>query len=187
MSTCQIEKAECRKQAKQSPITAVQRFRMGEAMSVALFSSSVWKKAHDIFCFYGAADEPATERILQTALQEGKRLYLPRCAPNGQMDIVRLHHLQDVSVGRYGLQEPTGNNCVPPSAIDLAILPCLAMDQTGARLGRGCGYYDRFLTQYTGISVALCAEKRLVDQLPCEAHDQKVHTIITELRTIYVA
>ncbi len=78
---------------------------------------------------------------------------------------------------RYGIPAPT-----EPwdGAIDLMLVPALAFDKSGARLGRGGGYYDRALAEHTGRSIGVIREAFVVEQLPTEPHDKKVDAIITE-------
>jgi len=86
-----------------------------------------------------------------------------------------------------GLWEPAeGARTLSPSAIDFALIPCVACDAEGFRLGRGGGYYDRFLKGGRFVKAALCRRALLQEKLPVEAHDEKVDWIITEAGIFYI-
>ena len=106
----------------------------------------------------------------------GKRLCVPRCLPgnDGRMELVEITSLNDLQPGRYGILEPCGGRTIAalePGA--LALIPCLAVDKQGVRLGRGAGYYDRFLTRFgqTGPKLLLCPEALVFPALPTDEWD----------------
>ena len=81
----------------------------------------------------------------------------------------------------YGMLEP-GPDCplIPPDQIDLVLVPGLAFDRSGGRLGRGGGYYDRWLAGFSGITAALCRDGLLMEAIPRLPHDLGVDLVITE-------
>lgn len=83
--------------------------------------------------------------------------------------------------GSFGILEPQGQ-AVPAGNIDLMILPALAVDKSGNRLGKGKGFYDRALKKFEGKSAAVIFETELLESVPCEAHDMRVSTVVTPLR-----
>lgn len=93
----------------------------------------------------------------------------------------------DLTEETFGIPEP-GAHCtaVPPDEIDLCLVPTLACDKTGARLGYGGGFYDRFLPQTSACRMALCAQARLLEQVPAEPHDIRCGCIITEQEVVQV-
>ena len=88
--------------------------------------------------------------------------------------------------GKYGILEPD-DNCpvVPPQELDLCIVPCLAADEAGNRLGYGGGYYDRYLPQTSAARMLLCAQARLFRKIPIGEHDASCDILITESQVIY--
>lgn len=90
------------------------------------------------------------------------------------MELVEITSLNDLQPGRYGILEPCGGRTIAalePGA--LALIPCLAVDKQGVRLGRGAGYYDRFLTRFgqTGPKLLLCPEALIFPALPADEWD----------------
>ena len=117
-----------------------------------------------------------TTAILQQALVSGKRLCVPRCLPgnDGRMELVEITSLNDLQPGRYGILEPCGGRTIAALELGaLALIPCLAVDKQGVRLGRGAGYYDRFLTRFgqTGPKLLLCPEALVFPALPTDEWD----------------
>jgi len=111
-----------------------------------------------------------------------KQWYLPRILPAGRMTF-HLHHPDRLSLHPYGMLEPDSDlPDVGIEAIELALVPGLAFDCSGWRLGYGGGFFDRFLAGYAGASLGVTYEALLVDQLPHQAHDVPVQYLVTEER-----
>ena len=87
--------------------------------------------------------------------------------------------------GPLGIYEPTGE-VVELASIGLMIVPALAVDEMGNRLGKGKGFYDRVLGSFKGLSVAVVFESEVIEAVPSEPHDQRVAMIATPLRTLVV-
>ena len=96
---------------------------------------------------------------------------------------------QDLKIGPRGVLEPDADRCkiVPMDKVDIAIIPGLAFDEKGGRIGTGKGYYDRLIPRLaiTTRKVALTFEEQIVQQVPMESHDKYVDIIITDKRIIY--
>lgn len=155
---------------------------IGAAMWQTLQAQPVWQSAESVFCFVGALHEPDTMPILQGALSAGKQLLVPRIAGPGQMQLVPLQSLEQLQPGAFGILEPgQALPAVPAgSGVQLAILPCLAAARSGARLGHGGGYYDRFLENYSGQRLILCPEALLAQSLPTGPLDEPAQAVLTE-------
>lgn len=148
---------------------AAQMPALGAAMARALTALPVWQSAPAVFCFAALPDEPDTCPALRAALGSGKQLYLPRVAGN-MMETVPVQSLDSLVPGVYGIPEPVGPaEPLPPGT--LALVPCLAMDESGVRLGRGGGYYDRLLAGFAGPRLVLCPAALVLPALPREAWD----------------
>ena len=145
---------------------------VGSAMAQHLFAAPAWRNARTVFCFVPLRDEPDTMPILRRALAEHKRLVVPRVTGEGSMELVALAALEDLQPRAYGILEPAGGTVLASLGQEaLALIPCLAADRNGVRLGRGGGYYDRFLGQYKGEKRLLCPEALLFDALPADPWD----------------
>ena len=154
---------------------------IGAAMWQTLQAQPAWQNAESVFCFVGALHEPDTMPILQGALSAGKQLLVPRIAGPGQMQLVPLQSLEQLQPGAFGILEPgQALPAVPAgSGVQLAVLPCLAAARSGARLGHGGGYYDRFLANYSGRRLILCPEALLAQSLPTGPLDEPAQAVLT--------
>lgn len=134
-----------------------------------------------LFCSMGA--EPDTAALLQALAGRGKRIALPRCLPCGEMETRLYTASVPLICHPYGMLEPgDGHLLIDAADIDLALVPALAYDCHGMRLGKGCGYYDRYLERFSGVTVGLCRDVLLQTVLPVEPHDLPVDMVLTETR-----
>ncbi|HLQ72437.1 MAG TPA: 5-formyltetrahydrofolate cyclo-ligase, partial [Bacillota bacterium] len=130
-----------------------------------------------------------TYNIIEKAWQQGKAVCVPKCYPKEQkMIFYRFQSFGELEVVYYNLKEPKPieANKVKKNDLDLIIVPGLLFDSSGYRIGFGGGYYDRFLTDYRGQTVALTSSQLLIDSIPKESHDMAVSHIITEKGIIHV-
>lgn len=152
-----------------------------------------WETAQEILLYLPVRGEVDTRALAETALREGRRLLAPRCretAP-GELDLGCLGCLAEAVPGRFGIPEPPADRCKPPEAFspDLIVVPGVAFDRQGTRLGFGGGYYDRLLARPRTARarvVGLCHDFQLVDRLPAEPWDRPMDAVITELATHWV-
>lgn len=184
-----MTKAEARAAAKArwNAFSPAELAQIGAQMAQRLFALPCWAQAGTVFCFVSTPAEPDTRPILRRALATGKRLVVPRARPGGAMELVVLASLARLAPGAYGIPEPVDGVVLPAAALgphSLAVVPCLAASRSGVRLGRGGGYYDRFLGQYNGSKVLLCPQALLFDALPQDAWDAPFapEEILTEHR-----
>jgi 5-formyltetrahydrofolate cyclo-ligase len=135
--------------------------------------------------------EVHTDSIIQKAYSYNKIVVLPAFDPqNYKMRLMKVDAFgQELIPGPRGVLEPDGSKCkvVPMDRIDIAILPGLAFDEKGGRIGLGTGYYDRLIPRLdiTTRKVALTFEEQIIPQVPMESHDKHVDIIITDKRIIY--
>lgn len=177
------EKSELRKALK---ALGTQRPQGSEAMTRLLLNTEAYKSAGTILAFYGVEPEPDTLPFIRQALEDGKTLCLPKTYGKGIMDARRITSLEDMVPGRYNIPEPKEDlDVISRDAIDLIIVPAVALDRRGYRLGHGAGYYDRYLEGYSGTTIALCFESRLLDRVPTDQYDLPVGSIVTETQHIH--
>lgn len=162
----------------------------GHGMDAALSALPCWQDAATVLAFAALPDEPDTAPMLRRALAEGKRLLLPRVLGPAEMDWVEITDLAQLVPGAFGIPEaPADLPAFDVSALGrdaLALVPCLAVSPEGVRLGRGKGYYDRFLAHYKGRRLVLCPEAALLEDLPWDAWDIRFSPaeILTEKGTL---
>ena len=146
-----------------------------------LFESDLWRDAGSVFCYYGTGAEPNTLPVIEKALSQGKRLALPKTEKGGGMKAMVIESMAELSPGTFGIPEPSYKTReLLPEETDLVIVPGAAFDHLGHRLGRGGGYYDRWLSGSFAVKVALTRERLIQELVPTEEHDIMVDYLITE-------
>jgi 5-formyltetrahydrofolate cyclo-ligase len=156
-----------------------------------LFEFANFLEAKIVLLYMNGPNEVDTQNILKKCLEFNKIVVLPafdhekyriKLRKIGNMDV-------DLKPGPQGVLEPDPSRCkiVPIQSIDIAIIPGIAFDEKGGRIGTGEGYYDRLIPKLsiTTRKVALAFENQIIQQVPMESHDKHVDIIITEERTIY--
>ena len=161
--------------AHRAALSPEERAAMDASITRAVLAQPEYQAARTVFCYVSVAPEPDTRAILADILSSGKTLLVPRCGKNGQMDAVAIQDLCQLISGAYGLPEPPPQlPAADPSTIDLALVPALAAGENGSRLGRGGGYYDRFLAGRGYPAWAICYVNQSV---PTEALDAPVDRV----------
>ena len=123
--------------------------------------------------------EPHFAHALDELLSQGKTILLPRVVSDTDMELRRYTGPQDLQPGAYHIMEPTGQLFTDYKQIDIAIIPGMAFDREGHRLGRGKGYYDRFLTLIPdAYKIGMCFPWQMADNVPCAPHDIKMDAVI---------
>lgn len=143
-----------------------------------VLQSEPFRRAQTVFLYVSMPLEVDTRMLLQKTWGAGKTVVLPRCGNAHTMAFYRADSEAALSAGSYGIMEPNaGCAAVHPQKDDLCIVPALAVDKCGTRLGFGGGYYDRFLKQTPLYTMALCYD--LYDSLPKEPWDIPMHSAVT--------
>lgn len=134
--------------------------------------------ARTIGIYLSFGSEPATDVFVLKAKTAGLVLAAPRTGPEYSMEFGLLEG--PTASSALGFLQPVGE-VVEPQEIDLIIAPALAVDEIGTRLGRGGGFFDRYLEEFQGPVAAVVYEKEFVPELPVEAHDRPVSFVVTEV------
>ncbi len=132
--------------------------------------------------------EVPTHELLRRLLAEGKHVCVPSFDPVGQRYICsELKHFDaDLVGGRLGILEPkhVALRPVHVDKVDVWLVPGLAFDEAGHRLGRGMGYFDQLLRDARGVKIALAYDFQVVKKVPTDGHDVDMDLIVTETRII---
>lgn len=177
---------------KRAALTLKQREHQDGLIADQLLHSRLWANARRIYSYLSFGNEVDTRRIINAGLEQGKTIALPRMAVTIQRPcglewyvIDSLDGLEKIS---FGLEEPVAD---PARKVEffvgaareesLVIVPSLVLDRQGYRLGYGGGFFDSFLGEFQGVSVGLCRDGFLLDELTCiEPHDIPVDYILSD-------
>lgn len=148
-----------------------------------LFSTPAWTNSKIIAITISRIPEVDTYGIIKKAWEDGKKVVVPKCHPKDRtMTFRNITAFDQLETVYYGLLEPIEKwtEEVKKDEIDLIIVPGLAFDQDGYRLGFGGGYYDRYLQDYKGKKIALAFTPQILPTIPIEKHDISVDAIVTD-------
>lgn len=179
-----IDKKEIRKKIKNMRLMLTEAEKTSAAAAVfeRLEKSAPFLMANHILLYHSLPDELSTHAFLEK-WGTTKRFYLPRV--NG-VDLEILPYEQSrLELGSFHIEEPTGDDLVDPSILELIVTPGVAFDRKGTRLGRGKGYYDRLLATTKATKIGVAYHFQMIDELPAEPYDVPVDMVITD-RDIYI-
>ena len=143
-----------------------------------------------VMIFLSFGSEINTDYIIERLWQQGKKVFVPLCKPETrEMDIFPLASFADVEPGYFGIREPKKDlhSPVAKEVIDLVVVPAVAFDRQGYRVGYGGGYYDRFMAGLPVPKIGLAFSCQLIAQAPVDEYDQAVQGIVTEEEYINTA
>ena len=161
---------------------------LSERIARRLFELDVYRGARVVHLYVGAIEgEVETRAIALETLRQGKRVACPRVERRPpRLDHYQVRSLADLRQGPRGLWEPDSERARPIAVgeIDVVLVPGIAFDRRGHRIGFGAGYYDRFLTRIEVPKVGLAYSLQIVEQVPFSPRDVPVDWIVTEAETI---
>lgn len=161
-----------------------ERASASESIFSRLEKMASFMMASRILMYHSLPDEVDTHAFLKKWAGR-KTFYLPRV--NGvNLDILP-YEASRLELGSFHIEEPTGDDTVDPSLIELIVVPAVAYDRKGNRLGRGKGFYDRLLANTDARKVGIAYEFQVVDHIETEAHDVPVDVVITESGIYHVS
>ena len=144
----------------------------------------IYHRCESVMFYLAMPDEVQTEQMIKDALRHGKQVCVPLLGEKyGEMTAAEITNMDELIIGKYGLKMPNSKTarCILPSSIQMIVVPAVAFDRNGNRLGLGAGYYDRFLTEAgNSVLIGMAWECQLADKLPDEEHDIKMQYIMTE-------
>jgi 5-formyltetrahydrofolate cyclo-ligase len=177
---------------QRAALSARSRHRFARTITERLRGLQRFRRAHRIAAYLAHKGEVDAQPCIELALGLGKRVYLPVLHPffHGRLRFCELRGNTVLTPNRYGIPEPSANTrCLPQqNRLDLVLVPLVAFDRLGYRLGMGGGYYDRsFATGHANhrirpLLIGLAYEFQYVDTLPHEAWDIRLDAVATEQR-----
>ncbi len=166
-------------------IPGEQRLSASARACALLSEQALWQRVRSVLFYAPLPGELDVWPLLNAALCSGKRVALPRYSPT--LDLYVPHEVCDpltqVQAARFGIREPV-EGCLQVSLnrLDLILVPGVAFDLHGRRLGRGTGYYDRLLSPFRGKTCGVAFDEQVVNELPVESHDVLLNCILTPTR-----
>ena len=193
MSATELREAKRRLRAavlgRRDAMSAGHRESSSAAILQEIIALPDYRRADAVMAYACFGSELQTEEFLRHALKDGKVLLLPRV--NREKKLLEVYEVQDTTrdlvAGTWGIREPAPDLCplADLGAVDFVLVPGVAFDPAGGRLGYGAGFYDGLLSGTLSPDAHLIAgafETQMVEKVPREGHDVPVHLVITEAR-----
>ena len=160
-----------------------------QIISNTLFNLREYKKSNFIFSFISFKDEVNTHGIIKESIHIGKRIGVPiTISETKKMEVSELMDFdKELTLGFYNILTPKDEfiRIVSPELVDLVLVPGVAFDRRGYRVGYGGGYYDRFLSKIDNvIKIGLCFEMQMIQEAPIDSYDIPVDFILNEKELI---
>lgn len=168
---------------KRLSFTPQQKSEYDEMIFQRLCGIYQYKNASVVLCYVSKSIEVDTIKFINQALSDGKRVAVPRCIDGTRkMNFYFINSLDDLEKGSFGVYEPKTDICTRLTDLSsgLCVVPGMAFDTCGYRLGYGKGYYDRFLSEFGGETVGICYSCCVKWNLPRGKFDKPVDILLTE-------
>lgn len=163
--------------AEIAKLSAVEKATLSSQIFSHIASLKEVEQASVIALFVSLPDEPQTTDLIEQLLLQDKRVVVPRIVG----DVMNFYDISEgVSKGAFGIMEPIATTPINPSEIDAMIVPGVAFTKQCARLGRGKGYYDKYLSHkdFRAYTIGVCYPCQVVEDLPSEPHDKVLDELI---------
>ena len=170
--------------ARLMTMTEAQRSALSSKACALLEQQDAWKTAKSVFFYAPLPEEIDVWPLVRDSLRAGKTVCLPRFdAATKRYMACQIQSVSDVISGRFGIREP-GSQCtaVPLNRLDLVLVPGVAFDSRGRRLGRGKGFYDHLLADASGTKCGVAFDEQVVTEIPVEPHDVSIDCMLTPTR-----
>jgi len=148
-----------------------------------LITLDIFKNSKKIHCYVSHGWEAKTHELIREIIKQKGFAVIP-FIENDRMQQSKITSFENLVPGKFGIPEPAEKIPVPIDQTDLAVIPGVAFDEKGNRIGRGKGYYDKFLKEFAGKKLALAYDFQIAKSIENEKHDVKMDYIITEERII---
>jgi 5-formyltetrahydrofolate cyclo-ligase len=168
-------------------IPAEERLAASARARARLQDQRLWKAAHSVLFYAPLPGELDVWPLLAEALSAGKEVALPRFVKEARAyEACQVHDLElDLQVGHFGIREPDrGCARLSSNRLDLVLVPGVAFDLQGRRLGRGKGYYDRLLKELDGTTCGVAFDEQVMEAIPTAPYDVSLDYVLTPTRWI---
>ncbi len=163
-------------------ITATERAAASARIGEQVRATGFWRAARTVLFYAPMPDEVDVWPLLAEARGQGKRVALPRFTTQARSyRAAQVNDLErDLVAGEFGIREPAAH-CpeLELAEVDLMLVPGLAFDATGRRLGRGKGFYDRWLAGFPGMTCGVALAEQMVEEIPVSGHDIPMRCVVT--------
>lgn len=178
--------------AKRAAQPDAERIALSRHIQERILTLPAISQAREVLLYAAVRGEVDTDMLRDALWERGVRVLLPRCRPHeaGCLDLHRVTCVDELAPGKYGIPEPDPAVCelIEAAQPEAVVVPGVAFDRTGARLGMGGGFYDRLLARMPeAAAIAPAFGFQLLDKVPSDTWDRRVHFIVTESETIEVA
>ena len=186
MDAITLEKQRLREErlAAREALSEQERARLDDCITQNLFATPEYAEAATVLTYVSVSSEVSTKMFIEHALRDGKTVAVPRCLPGHRLEFVAITSLDQLVAAPFNLLEPSKDlSALTESQMSntICIVPALLVDTKGHRLGYGAGFYDRFLSTYSGKKICLAYQQNLSKTtLPHTEFDVPVDMIITE-------
>jgi 5-formyltetrahydrofolate cyclo-ligase len=188
LESLQDRKKRLRDQAHANRNAQTEKDELSREICAKFVALPAYVRARTVMYYIDVRSEVRTRQALPEALSQGKKIVVPWCNERGELELFHLENMEELAVGMYKILEPRQElrgieaKRLQPADLDLIMVPGVAFDRTGARMGHGKGYYDKLLQHARADAplVALAFECQLFPEIPTAPHDIFMDLIITE-------
>jgi 5-formyltetrahydrofolate cyclo-ligase len=189
-------KQQQRRDAYDSRNAQIDKDSLSDIICTQFVSQQEYIQANTVMWYLHCRSEVRTIKAVNSAIDSSKRVVIPYCTKddtgNNKLGLWLVEDLAELTAGTWGILEPPKsrwgekNKEILPEELDLIMVPGIAFDKNGGRLGNGAGYYDRLLSDVTSKThlIAICYESQMCNKVVMEEHDIFMHAILTE-KSIY--
>ena len=158
----------------------------GERMMLSFLNSELLS-FESFMSYYPVNNEAPVIPIIESLLSKGKKVFMPGTCDDDSLEVLAFSGFTDMTVGKYNIPEPAGHVVCNPDDIDVVLVPGVAFDRRGGRIGYGKGCYDKFLEGRNVVKVGICYGFQIMKSgLPGESHDIEMDFLLTEKGLIEV-
>lgn len=181
-------KTQIRKQAHENRRNQENKDELSETIVSKFMALSEFKNAGTVLFYVDVRAEVRTRHAFQAALATGKKIIVPWCNAEGELELFHMESVDELSEGMYSILEPKADlrhlpeKVIRPEEIDLIMVPGVGFDERGGRTGHGKGYYDKLLEHARPdcALIALAFDCQMFSEIPMQSHDIFMDKVITE-------